>query len=66
MSGSQLFDAIALKRIDDHTDEAIYKHKGKVVRTSKRVVSSDGKTLTITDEAPDAKNASAVSVWDRE
>ncbi len=34
MSGSQVFDAISLKRIDDHTDEVIYKQKGKVIRTS--------------------------------
>jgi len=61
-----LFNAVALKRIDDHTDEVIYRQKGKVIRTSKRVVSSDGKTLTITDEAPDGKSASVVSVWDRQ
>ncbi|MEI4878515.1 hypothetical protein, partial [Klebsiella pneumoniae] len=28
MTGSQVFDAIALKRIDDHSDEVIYKEKG--------------------------------------
>src|SRR6266436_3842041 len=42
MTGSQVFDAISLKRVDDHTDEVIYKQKSKVIRTSKRVVSSDG------------------------
>ena len=66
MTGSQVFDAISLKRIDDQTDEVIYKEKGKVIRTSKRAVSNDGKTLTITDEAPSGKGASAVSVWDRQ
>ena len=66
ISGSKVFDAIALKRVDDHTDEVIYKEKGKVIRTSKRTVSNDGKTLTITDEAPSGKGASAVSVWDRQ
>src|SRR5207245_7150090 len=66
MLGSQKFDVISLKRIDDHTDEAIYKKGGKVIRTSKRVISSDGKTLTITDEAPSGKSASVVSVWDRQ
>jgi hypothetical protein len=66
MTGSQVFDAISLKRIDDHTDEVIYKKKGKVIRTSKRTISNDGKTLIITDEAPDGKSASAVSVWDRQ
>jgi hypothetical protein len=66
MSGSKVFDAISLKRVDDHTDEVVYKQKGKVIRTSKRVVSSDGKTLTITDEAPDGKSAPVVSVWDRQ
>jgi hypothetical protein len=66
MSGSKVFDAISLKRIDDHTDEVIYKQKGKVIRTSKRTVSNDGKTLTITDESPDGKSASVASVWDRQ
>ncbi len=64
--GSRLFDTVALKRIDDHSDEVIYKKKGKVIRTSKRAVSKDGKTLTITDEAPSGKSASVVSVWDRQ
>lgn len=66
MSGSKVFDAISLKRIDDHTDEVIYKQKGKVIRTSKRAVSKDGKLLTISDEAPGGKSASVVSVWDRQ
>jgi len=64
--GSRLFSTVALKHIDDHTDEVIYKKKGKVARTSKRAVSKDGKTLTITDEATDGKSASVVSVWDRQ
>lgn len=66
IAGSRLFDAVALKRLDDHTDEVIYKKKGKVARTSERAVSNDGKTLTITDEAPSGKGASVVSVWDRQ
>lgn len=66
MSGSQVFDAISLKRIDDQTDEVTYKNKGKVIRTSKRAVSKDGKLLTITDEDPSGKSASVVSVWDKQ
>ena len=66
IAGSRLFSTIALKRLDDHTDEAIFKKRGKLVQISKRVVSNGGKTLTITDEAPGGKSASTVSLWDRQ
>jgi hypothetical protein len=41
-------DTIALKQVDAHTLEATLKSKGKVVQTSRTVLSPDGKTRTST------------------
>ena len=48
VTGSAIFDAIALKRIDDNTSEATLKKAGKAVRHARRVISKDGKVMTIT------------------
>src|SRR5712692_8466037 len=42
VSGSDLYDTISLKRINDHTTEANLKKSGKVVTHARRVVSKDG------------------------
>ena len=55
VTGSDTFDMIALKRINDRTTEAILKKSGKVVSTARRVVSKDGKTLTLTITGTNAK-----------
>ena len=41
-------DVIALKRIAEHAVDAVYKKGGKEIFTEQWVVSSDGKTLTMT------------------
>lgn len=46
--GSVDSDTIALKRVDEFTAEASLGHGGKVIGTAKRLISSDGKTMTIT------------------
>ena len=43
-------DTIALKRIDDYTYEATLKRAGKVVLTTRNVISKDGKVMTITSK----------------
>ena len=48
VTGSAAADGIALTRIDTHTAEARLMHAGRVVGTARRVVSPDGKTMTIT------------------
>jgi histidinol dehydrogenase len=48
VTGSAAADGIALTRIDAHTAEAKLMHAGRVVGTARRVVSADGKTMTIT------------------
>jgi hypothetical protein len=47
VSGSPLFDSIAVKKINDHTAEATMKKGGKPVLSAKREVSHDGKVMTI-------------------
>ena len=46
--GTEAYDTIRLKRIDARTAEAVLSHAGRVFGTARRVISEDGKTLTIT------------------
>jgi hypothetical protein len=48
-------DAIAVKRIDATTLEAVNKRGGKVTTTQRNVVSADGKTRTVTTTGTDAQ-----------
>jgi hypothetical protein len=68
VTGSQDFDSIALKRIDAHTIESTTKKDGKVMATSKAVVSKDGKTRTLTTKGKNAagKDVHNVIVYDRQ
>ena len=54
------WETITLKRIDDYTWEATLRRAGKVVTTTKNVVSRDGKTMTQT------VNGRSVSIWERQ
>src|SRR6202040_3947940 len=47
VSGSRDVDAVALTRMDDFTSAATLKHAGKEIGVARRVVSRDGKTMTI-------------------
>ena len=47
-TGSAVADTVSLKRIDARTTDRTDKKGGKVVQTLKRVVSEDGKTMTVT------------------
>src|SRR5690242_8488397 len=62
VTGSPDFDAISLKRVDAVTTEATTKKGGKVVGTTKRVVSKDGKTLTLTTIGTNAKGQAVNNV----
>ena len=55
VTGSPLFDTIALKGINDRTSEATLKKSGKVVSTARRVMSKDGKVMTLTITGTNAK-----------
>lgn len=45
--GTPAYDTIQLKRIDAYTAEAVLSHAGRVFGTARRVISPDGRTLTI-------------------
>ncbi|MGH9349915.1 MAG: hypothetical protein ACRD26_21905 [Vicinamibacterales bacterium] len=47
-TGSAESDGIALTKVDDYTAEAKLTHAGRIVGTARRVVSPDGRTMTIT------------------
>ena len=61
-------DVVALNRVDANTVRAIYKKGGTVTVTQTQIVSSDGKTDTITNTGTDAegKTVSVVRVYDKQ
>jgi hypothetical protein len=61
-------DTIALKRINSNTTKSTFKKAGKVVRTSRLVVSKDGKVMTITAKGTNANGqpVSDVLVFDKQ
>jgi hypothetical protein len=68
VDGSRDVDAVALSRMDDYTSEAILKHAGKEVGTARRVVSKDGKSMTITYKGVNTRgdHVDNVAVYDRQ
>src|SRR5262249_23300676 len=61
-------DAISIKKIDDYTYEATTKQKGKVLTTTKNVVSKDGKTRTSSTTGKNAQGQTVnnVVVWEKQ
>jgi hypothetical protein len=68
VTGSEAFNAIAMKRVNDHTAEATLKKDGKTVSTARRVISKDGETLTITINGTNAKGEKTrnVTIYDKQ
>ena len=66
--GTADFDTLSLRRIDASRAEGTRKKAGKVVQTYTRVVSPDGKTLTLTVDGTDAKGRKVhnVIVYDKQ
>jgi len=54
--GSTIGDALALKRINDYVAEATMKHAGKVVATTRRIITDNGKTLILIYQETDDEN----------
>jgi hypothetical protein len=68
VTGSPASNGIALKKIDAFTAEVTIMHAGKAVGMARRVISRDGKTMTITyqgqwSDKPDSHN---VAVYEKE
>jgi hypothetical protein len=55
VAGSPDYDSIRLKKIDASTSEAVLGHAGKVFATTRRVISDDGQTMTITVHADEVQ-----------
>jgi hypothetical protein len=68
MTGSQNVDTVALKRIEARTLERTDKKGDKVVGTLTRVVSEDGKTMTVTLKGTNAQGQAVnnVIVWEKQ
>lgn len=67
VTGNPNFDTVAYRRINSRTTERIFKKGGKVVNTGRRVLSKDGKTLTITtNNTRNGKPYSDVVVYDKQ
>jgi hypothetical protein len=68
LTGSPNADKIALKRIDARTTERTDKKGDRVVLTYTRVVSEDGKTMTVTVKGTNAQGQAVdnVQVWEKQ
>ncbi len=68
LMGSATVDAIALKRINATTAEATLTHARKLIGTARRVISKDGKSMTITFRGTDESGRAVanVSVYKKE
>jgi hypothetical protein len=67
-TGSPDFDALSVKRVGVNTVEGTQKRMGKVVGTSTRTVSKDGKTLTLISRRANDKGEMTTTtlVYDRQ
>ena len=68
LTGSQVANTVALKRVDARTTVRTDKKDGKVVQTLTRVVSPDGKTMTVTVKGTNAQGqpVNNVVVFDKQ
>ena len=62
LKGSLVANTVLLKRIDARTTERVDKKDGHVVLVYKRVVSNDGKTMTVTINGVDAQGQQVSNV----
>ena len=68
VTGSPLVDEVSTKRVNDHTISATGKKDGKVAYTDRRVVSADGKSMTISRSGtnPQGQSYKATIVFDKQ
>ena len=68
VTGSRDVDAVALSRMDDFTSAATLKHAGKEIGVARRVVSPNGKTMTITYKGINTRGDQVdnVAVYDKQ
>ena len=62
ITGSEIADTVTLKRVDANTSERTDSKGGKAVQTFIRVVSKDGKTMTVTIKGTNAQGQAVNNV----
>jgi hypothetical protein len=62
LKGSEIADMVSIKRIDANTTERTDTKNGKVVQTFTRVLSKDGKTMTVTVKGTNAQGQTVNNV----
>ena len=62
LKGSALADMVTLKRVDANTTERVDSKGGKTMVTYHRVVSTDGKTMTVTAKGTNAQGQATSNV----
>jgi hypothetical protein len=62
LTGSETADTVSLKQISARTSERTDKKGGKVMQTYRRVVSQDGKTMTVTIKGTNAQGQAMSNV----
>jgi len=67
VTGAEEYDHVVLKRLDEYTSEAVLSHAGRVYGIARRVISNDGKSMTITFRRENESGPSVynVAVYDR-
>jgi hypothetical protein len=67
VTGNPTADMASFKLVNDRTGESTFKKGGKVTATNRRVLSADGKTLTITSKGTtaDGKPRNDVQVFEK-
>jgi hypothetical protein len=66
VSGTEAYDAVRFRRIDDYTSDAVLSHAGRVFGTARRVISKDGRTMTITFRQEDPSLVKNVVVYSKQ
>ena len=66
VSGNEAYDAVRFRRIDAYTSDAVLSHAGRVFGTARRVISPDGRTMTITFRQEDPSLVKNVVVYSKQ
>jgi histidinol dehydrogenase len=68
VTGSSEYNAIRLKKVDDVTFEGVLSHADRVFAVTRRVISEDGRTMTITFQASEFQGTRVdnVMVYDKQ
>ena len=66
VTGIPEYDAVTLRKVDELTSDAVLSHAGNVYGVARRVISQDGKTMTITfDRKSNEIRIHNVAVYDK-